>query len=250
MAHGTQGGGVVLYQFLLQVVGAACKLGPLIQCGQRQRGLPQRPVIQQQPEEPATAAELRVVCVVRILDVEDVVQVQHDELSFAEAHFLTRARGPQRLLGPSSRVVLLLGRIGPQGAVAGGLVGPLVLVLSVLLDGLLDQRELAPDLLLVVQPRGPGAVAVAVDAAVIALLAVGMALVAFAVPDSTGPAASFGPAPHRPLGRLLRGGRRAIHGGLVREDTRVWEVGELHLGKVGENVSAQRWPGEEGCRGR
>lgn len=101
MAHGTQGRGVIFYQLGLHVLGASRKLGPLVQGGQRHRGLPQRAVVEQQPEEPAAAAQLGVVSVVGILDGEDVVQVEHDELSFAVPHFLTRARGPQGLLGPS-----------------------------------------------------------------------------------------------------------------------------------------------------
>lgn len=108
MAHGTQRRGVVFYQLGLQVLGASRKLGPLVQGGQRHRGLPKRAVVKQQPEEPAAAAQLGVVSVVGILDREDVVQVEHDELSFAVPHFLTRARGPQGLLGPSysDRVLL------------------------------------------------------------------------------------------------------------------------------------------------
>lgn len=95
----------------------------------------------------------------------------------------------------------------------------------------------------------------AVDVAVVALLAEGVALVAFAVSDATRPAASFRPASQRHFCRLhCERGVSAIKGGgcllSIRRRAKCVKFGEWHVGKVGENVSAQRSMGNDGCNGR
>lgn len=49
-------------------------------------------------------------------------------------------------------------------------------------------------------------------------------------------------------GNIVRG--VGVTGGGLNLETRVWEVRELHVGKVGENVSAHDPHGEDGCYGR